>query len=350
MLEKPDIPDQLILSHVGAAYEVAAAHLTFLPLGADINTAVYRLVTQDQTACFLKLRKKDFDPVTVDVPHFLKAQGVPAVIAPLTTVQGQSWARMDGYHLILYPYVQGENGYEAGLTHQQWVEFGSSMRKIHTVRLPAGLRKRIKQEDFTPRWREMVEGFQAQIEHSHLDDPIAEDLAVFMRLKRDAIAHMVLRAGQLGRLLQTRVLELALCHSDIHPGNLLICSSPAPSKPASSENSFYIVDWDNPILAPKERDLMFIGSGMARSWNEAGNQDLFFQGYGPVEIDLSILAYYRYERIIQDIAEFCQQIFSRTGSEEDRAQAYRYFTGQFLPDNEVDIAFETDRTIHRGAI
>ncbi len=28
-----------------------------------------------------------------------------------------------------------------------------------------------------------------------------------------------------------------------------------------ANDALYIVDWDNPILAPKERDLMFIGGG-----------------------------------------------------------------------------------------
>jgi hypothetical protein len=42
-----------------------------------------------------------------------------------------------------------------------------------------------------------------------------------------------------------------LCHSDIHAGNILI----------DVNDDFYIVDWDNPILAPKEHDLMFIGGG-----------------------------------------------------------------------------------------
>lgn len=29
-----------------------------------------------------------------------------------------------------------------------------------------------------------------------------------------------------------------------------------------------IVDWDEPIMAPKERDLMFIGGGVANVWND----------------------------------------------------------------------------------
>ena len=57
MLEKPDISDELIISCLQEEYDLRVAALTFLPLGADMGTAVYRAVTEDGTAYFLKLRK-----------------------------------------------------------------------------------------------------------------------------------------------------------------------------------------------------------------------------------------------------------------------------------------------------
>ena len=47
-----------------------------------------------------------------------------------------------------------------------------------------------------------------------------------------------------------------MCHKDIHGGNILIRTDGQPPV-------LYILDWDDPILAPKERDLMFIGGGIA---------------------------------------------------------------------------------------
>jgi spectinomycin phosphotransferase len=88
---------------------------------------------------------------------------------------------------------------------------------------------------------------------------------------------------------RSRPLEPVLCHSDIHAGNLLL----------TSDGDLYIVDWDNPILALKERDLMFIGGGVAGIWNKAREEALFYQGYGSSDINLIALTYYRYERIIQ---------------------------------------------------
>jgi hypothetical protein len=57
MLEKPNIADELIISCLQEEYDLRVAELTFLPLGADLGTAVYRVVADDGTAYFLKLRK-----------------------------------------------------------------------------------------------------------------------------------------------------------------------------------------------------------------------------------------------------------------------------------------------------
>jgi spectinomycin phosphotransferase len=59
-------------------------------------------------------------------------------------------------------------------------------------------------------------------------------------------------------------------------------------------------------------------------------------------VNRTALAYYRYERIIQDIAAFCEQLLLTTQGGEDREQAYRYFTSQFLPGFEVEIALKSD--------
>ena len=81
---------------------------------------------------------------------------------------------------------------------------------------------------------------------------------------------------RLARVLQARSPEFTLCHSDVHAGNLLI----------GADDAFYIVDWDSPILAPKERDLMFIGGGLMGAWRAPREEEaLFYRGYGATRID-----------------------------------------------------------------
>ncbi len=156
-----------------------------------------------------------------------------------------------------------------------------------------------------------------------------------MKQHAASIHRLVERAGQLAQKLQKESPEFVLCHSDIHGGNLMM----------DVNDAIYIVDWDGPIMAPKERDLMFIGGGVANVWNQPHEEDLFYKGYGKTEVNREILAYYRHERIVQDIAEYGNQLLLTTAGGQDRLQSYKHFVAQFEPRGVVEIAFKTDERL-----
>ena len=155
------------------------------------------------------------------------------------------------------------------------------------------------------------------MERDRFADPIAERLATGWREKRQEIATLVERAADLAQELREKSLPFVLCHTDLHAGNVLL----------GADGELAIVDWDDPILAPKERDLMFFGAGVGAIWDTAREETLFYQGYGPVEIDLTALAYYRYERIVADFASYGEQIFEAQGGVEDRENGVRKVMG-----------------------
>jgi spectinomycin phosphotransferase len=101
------------------------------------------------------------------------------------------------------------------------------------------------------------------------------------------------------------------------------------------------VDWDAPLLTPKERDLMFIGGGIDNIWKSQRDIALFYEGYGKVEIDLKVMAYYRYERIIEDLAAYGEQLLLTDEGGSDREEAYKRFTGNFEPGETIEIAEST---------
>ena len=339
MLKKPDLQDETIIACLLDEYRLNIIQVAFLPFGADQNTVVYRVVADDETPYFLKLRRGVFDETSVALPKFLSDQGIAQIIAPLTTKTGQLRAILGALKVILYPFVEGRNGYEVKLSDRHWGNFGTALKRIHTTVVPPALIRRIRRETYSPQWREIVKTFLGRIEDDAFDDPIAIKLAVFLKAKRDEILDLVGRAERHAQTLQARSPEFVLCHSDIHAGNILI----------DTDDVFYIIDWDDPILAPKERDLMFIGGAQGFVGHTAQEEEtLFYRGYGQTEIDPIALAYYRYERIIEDIAVFCEKLFLTSEGGEDREKSFEYLMSNFLPDGTIEIAYKSDRTLSEG--
>jgi spectinomycin phosphotransferase len=333
MLTKPDVKDELIISCLQDEYGLNVDQLTFFPLGADLGTAVYRVITAEGTAYFLKLRK-GFSEITVTVPLFLKSQGIKEILAPFETKSKQGWADFGEYKMILYPFIEGKNGFEMELTDQHRQTLGMAFKGIHSAQLPPELKKLIPQETFSPHYRESMKSFQAEVENKTYDDSTAAKLAEFMKSKRDEITHLIERADELASQFQSTHMEFVLCHTDIHGGNILLRTD-------GQLPVLYIVDWDNPLLAAKERDLMFIGGGIDNIWKTKREEAVFYEGYGETEINIAALAYYRYERVIEDLVVTCEQLLLTDEGGADREQAYRWFTSNFEPGQTIEIADKT---------
>lgn len=327
MLEKPHIKDDLILSRVQCEYDLRVAKISFLPIGADMDAAVYRVVADDGQVYFLKLRK-NFNQIAVLVPLFLKSQGLHEIIAPLKAISKQYWADFGEYKMILYPFIAGKNGFESYLLDQQKRRLGSAFKAIHSAIIPEDLKTLIPKESFSSHYRKGLKNFLAKVENQVFHEPVAMKLAEFMKSKRVLISNLIDRSKELALKLKSKPLNMVLCHTDIHGGNILL----------NNAGMLYIVDWDAPLLAPKERDLMFIGGGIDEIWQSKKDEAMFYEGYGQVEINLVALAYYRYERIIVDLVELCHQLLLTSEGGDDREQAYHWFTQNFAPGKTIDIA------------
>ncbi len=334
MLEQPDFPVENIIACVQADYGLRVVTIAFLPLGADVNTAVYRVTAAAGTSYFLKLRSGVFDETSVTLPKYLSDQGIPHLIAPLATSRGQLWANLDQFKVILYPFVAGRNGYEVDLTDQQWIDLGAALKRIHSLTLPPELSDHIQRETFSPQWREIVKASITRLEADRFDEQVARDTAAFLRTRRNEVLDLIARTEQCAQRLHDRLPEFVLCHSDLHAGNILLEDSGA----------FYLVDWDAPILAPKERDLMYAGGGQFANRRTPDEEErLFYRGYGQTQVNDDALAYYRYERIIDDLAVECEQIFSTNEGGDDRAQALRWLKSNFEPGGTIEIAYRGDK-------
>lgn len=353
------LSEQHIIDGLNTNYGINVARLTLLSLGADINAFVYKADAHDQSSYFIKL-KLGHNHVSSTVISLLHDAGIQNIISPIKNILGQDFQPIHEFTLSVFPFVQGQDGFSRNLSENQWITFGKVMKQIHGLHVPHSIQHRMRRENFSSKRREAVRSLYSRIESIPSTDEISSNLIAFMKNHSTTIHRLVDRADELSKQIQNPSPEFVLCHSDIHGGNVLI-----------AENDFiYIVDWDDPIIAPKERDLMFIGGGVANVWNKPEEEKLFYQGYGKTDINMSILSYYRHERIVEDIAIYAEQLLftspecslvetqdinsqnltkaldftqaTKLSDNQNRAESYKQFLAQFEPHGVVEIAFKTD--------
>jgi spectinomycin phosphotransferase len=311
-------------------YRLAVAGLDFLPIGHDSSAWVYRVRTADAGTYFLKVRTSLTNEASLLVPHYLRDRGIAQVVAPLPTGSGQLSTYASKYALILYPFVAGPTGMEHGMSTQQWIDFGALTRQIHATVVPSDLALVLQRDPMTPTWANMVRKVDGHIGARTFDDSAAQSVATFWQTHRPEILTLLQRAEELGPRVAGANPEFVLCHADLHTNNVLL----------DAEERVWIIDWDETILAPRERDLMFVVGGIKRGFVAPREEALFFQGYGSTSIDQVALAYYRCCWAVQDIGSYAEQVFFRPDlGPPTRQAAVDRFISLFAPDSIVAIAF-----------
>jgi spectinomycin phosphotransferase len=329
MRDDPGLDLDTIAACLDAQYDLRVSAITFLPLGYDLNAVVYKVIAEDGTAYFLKIRFGPVREAGLLVPWALAKRGIRKVLAPLQTRAAELWCSCDGRSLILYPFIAGENAKAAGMTDEQWREFGSALQAVHSSGLAEEFRGRLPVETFALPSAAGVRSILDLAAITDFDNATAARFAAFWRENAARIRQMLARAEELGRQLQSRSFDHVLCHADIHAANILV----------GDNGQIHLIDWDGPLIAPRERDLLFVvGSRIARVV-EPREEELFFMGYRPVDIDPEALIYYRYERIVEDLGEIGRSVLlDPSPSEQMRAEESRLARSFFAPGGDIDHA------------
>ncbi|MBB63953.1 MAG: spectinomycin phosphotransferase [Waddliaceae bacterium] len=323
---------KVIIKQIKTHYSIEVEELTLLKIGADTEAKIYKALASDELIFFVKSKYDLKNTLATDIPKLLSERGIKELIAPIHTINNKSALTIENFSLSVFPFINGEDGFTRDLTSEQWVILGKTLRQIHNLQVPFSIRKQIPEEQFSSKWRNKLRSIYFLIESEQFVDELSLNLVEFIKKNRDTIQELIERSESLAKELQTQELEFVFCHSDIHAGNVLI----------GDDERIYIVDWDSPIIAPRERDLMFIGAGVANVWNNTYEEKLFYKGYGEIKINKRAISYYRYERIVEDIAIYCQCLLFEKHSKDDRQVMNKHFFDMFKKNGVVDIALRTD--------
>jgi len=325
MHDSLSIPEERLRACVQDQYGLATATLEPLTLGLDTSADVYRCVSEQGEAYLLKARSGPLYTPSYLVPRYLADHGIATVAPPIPTTQGALWTRLVSQRewvIALYPFVEGECGWNPGMNDAQWMATGALVRQMHEVTLPPGGFPSLRIETFEPdQYAHRVTAIEARFAQGDGERRVERALRERW-LERQPTIHALLTAmDALAKELQTRSGPRVICHADLHPSNLI----------RDRVGRVFLIDWDDVMLAPKERDFLFVGDPLTNGFTRAGGSP-FFEGYGPAEIDWVAITYYRCERIVQDVIECAQEVYFRDDLGEDvKANAVELFAGLFAP-------------------
>lgn len=309
MRNSPRISEEHLRSCLKKQYDLTPATLEFLPLGLDYSSAVYHVVSEQGTAYLLKVTSRPLYEPQYLVPRYLNDQGITCVVAPISTRCGTLWTHLEDWTVVVYPFINGESSFK-GMSAEQWNKLGTIFKRIHQIILPPEGFKSLRQETFDPteyvRW---IRTFEDQFALFEGGSTLERTLRASWVEHRLTIHTKLTSLEKLSGLLQSRTIPYVICHADLHPANLI----------RDQAGQVFVIDWDEVMFAPKERDFIFVRHPHAHA---------FFQGYGAVEVDEKALTYYRLERVLQDLIECARNVWIRDDlGEETKADAIKLFQG-----------------------
>ena len=330
MIEPPsNLPTDAIVARVRDRFALPVEDATFLPIGNDSFAWSYRL-NRGGERWFLKVLRR-IDASAIELPRFLAAQGIEHVLPSLSTRDGAAFDPGEPYTFVLFPFVEGVTGGEAGVAPAQREELGRFLRRLHETTLDEPLTSLLRHERFVVRDEAYIEDAAETLDAEPPDALAAALLAVWWA-QRTEISHALQRARELAAYGRQTAPPLVPCHADFHAWNVLI----EPS------GGMHVIDWDLALLAPRERDLMFVYGDTADI--DPSGED-FFRGYGDVSIDPALIAYYRFDWVLQEVADYHRRVFDIGLGERTRAEAVECFVELFGPDDVVAAARRADGLI-----
>ncbi|RZS41014.1 spectinomycin phosphotransferase [Herbihabitans rhizosphaerae] len=253
-------------------FGVELASLDRARLGADTLAELWHGVSVAGQRFAVKLSAGG-SAAGLTVPALLAARGIDGVLAPLSTRDGRMWTIRGERRLSVAPWVSDRRGMDEGLTPAHWRHLGALLAEVHATE---------------------VTGELAALPRESYDHGRLADTVHALDFRRDDVDAVLAIADRLANMLRDKENSVVVCHADPHTGNVLL-----------DGEKVWLIDWDDAVLAPREQDLMFVlGGVLAFAPVTPGEQQAFFEGYGPVKVDQDHLRYHRCVRALVDLTEW----------------------------------------------
>lgn len=292
--------EEQLISYIQTEYGIAARSLS--PAKRGFFGETWQLIT-DSSCYFVKIiywaHQKEKYRNSFSTIDFLLEQGINFILKPVPTICGTLYGEFQGGVVGVFAYVTGDNREDYPLER-----LFSRLGKIYQLTPPEGI---VPKEQLDAAVLKSYDALKKQVRALTVDfDEIcAENETLISRCRE--------RLLKFTALCQNEPVTLVVTHGDAG-GNCIL-----------EGESFTIIDWDDPKLAPPERDAWFF---MQQWWQiDVINKSILDAGF-PYSMNSRLLCYYCYNSFFQYMCEYFQAYLG-SGSVEQRSGFIKDFRNYF---------------------
>jgi|GEM_PF-999764 hypothetical protein len=230
-------------------------------------------------------------PIIESLPviNELYKKGLERLNYPIPTRKGELYLQKDGSLIVLFNYIDAEQSED-----YDFYSFGRLISTLHSA--TSKIDVTTAKEDFDYRYAESFEKQLNNIVESDSADRITQSLRTLLIKYLDEVRHDYANFLDLSQQLKAGEHKMVITHGD--PGGNTLVKSPT---------DLYLIDWDNILLAPPERDTWFFQ-----------HESEFIRGYQSInsnyQIDHRLSHFFTYNRYFEDLVEYFAEILG-TGTE-----------------------------------
>ena len=286
-LTSSPIAERELLDRLRTAWGVCPISVTQMFAGHGGDTWTFRADSADDSY-FLKLKKAVSEP-GVAISLLLADRHIPA-IAPLLSTAGNAWEPLSGFQLLVYPLIVGRAIEPASLTDIDWYSLGASLKAVHNMPLPEALKSSLATDTFIPWGQDFLSKIEPAIAAFDTEaDSVQQQFGRLWSAQASMPLEFLSFLRTQGQTALASAPVFCLCHADFQVDNIL----------KSAPGILHILDWDNPMWAPPERDLMFVAPEF---------RPQFLTGYGPITLNEPVMAYLISDWLLQDTFDCVDRI------------------------------------------
>jgi len=250
---------------------------------------------------FLKIYSDDNIPdsaFTFAYDLFAKA-GVRNIAHPIPTGHGQMRIQIGDFQIALFSLIPGKTAQEQKLIDEQLERLGGLLAQVHQSKTVIG-EYSVKENFEIPFKDRLLAIFDDMLKIAGNSTKYETRLRFFLEPHRQEFIQELDRLEKLQRKVRTMRLAFVNCHGEPSPGNVL----------SSNDGEIHLLDWDDPIFAPKEKDLLFFKD----------NIEPVMKGYSvfarDTVIDRDVMEFYGHMWNLGEIAYYGGKILFEKHSDE----------------------------------